>query len=85
MFRQLPPFRGARQIGIDPDKYVGIGPSAPRVTLQELQNPGCCRSRGFMFLHAFESKLSTLQKQKPDDFSSGFAVLAVRTGLEQKF
>jgi hypothetical protein len=35
-----------------------------------------------MFLPVFESKLSTLQKQKPDDFSSGFAVLAVRTGLE---
>jgi hypothetical protein len=36
----------------------------------------------FLFLNAFKSKLSTLQKQKPDDFSSGFVVLAVRTGLE---
>ena len=37
----------------------------------------------FVFLHSYENKSSTSSgKQKPDDFSSGFALLAVRTGLE---
>jgi hypothetical protein len=29
-----------------------------------------------------KASFQRFQKQKPDDFSSGFAVLAVRTGLE---
>jgi hypothetical protein len=67
---------------IDIDGIGCAGPFHPEVTLQELQNYGCFRSQLFLFLNAHESKLSSLQKQKPDDFSSGFAVLAVRTGLE---
>jgi hypothetical protein len=37
----------------------------------------------FVFLHSYENKFSTSSgKQKPDDISSGFVGLAVRTGLE---
>ena len=37
----------------------------------------------FVFSHPFKNKfLTDSGKQKPDEFSSGFAALAVRTGLE---
>ena len=69
---------------ISPPVGGEIGPFPTELTQQEPQNHCCCCSKWFLvFLHSFENKFSTSSgKQKPDDFSSGFVVLAVRTGLE---
>jgi hypothetical protein len=56
----------------------------PEVTLQEMQNRCCCAAIGYLFsVHLSETSfLRFPENKKPDDISSGFASLAVRTGLE---
>jgi len=68
------------------DLLKSIGPSPPRVTLQVLQNQLAIATWFFIFLHSYECKhSSSSENKKHNDFSLCFAVLAVRTGLEQKF
>ena len=79
--------RGCRSAswGIDRTPACRQAGFLPRVTLQDSQNPWAAEAaHGFIvFRHSYGNKFPTSsENNKPDDFSSGFVILAVRTGLE---